>query len=163
MSILKLLKGERGEYLVALQFILFFAFILAPAWNPLVTPALLDVLAIPRWILLGICWLIALLFGGLGVIHIRDYLTPLPYPVDHNQLVKQGAYTWVRHPLYSSLIFAGLGWTLFSLSLIHGALLILGFLFLDYKASKEEHWLTQRHPEYAEYAQRVRKFIPWVY
>ncbi|QIK37294.1 isoprenylcysteine carboxylmethyltransferase family protein [Caldichromatium japonicum] len=163
MSMLKILKGEHGEYLVVLQFVLFFVFVLTPAWNPLATPAVLSILLIPRWLLLGLCWLIAILFSGLGVLHIRDYLTPLPYPVEHNRLVKQGAYAWVRHPLYSSLIFAGLGWICFTLSLSHLLILIIGFILLDYKASKEEHWLTERHPEYADYARRVRKFIPWIY
>jgi protein-S-isoprenylcysteine O-methyltransferase Ste14 len=38
----------------------------------------------------------------------------------------------------------------------------LCFAFFDYKAGKEEAWLTQRHPEYADYARRVHKFVPWV-
>jgi protein-S-isoprenylcysteine O-methyltransferase Ste14 len=69
----------------------------------------------------------------------------------------------VRHPLYSSQLFAALGWTLFTLSLTQLAILVLGFLFFDYKASKEEGWLTERHPEYAAYAARGRKFVPWIY
>ncbi len=163
MSRLSFLSGKRGEYLVVLQFVLFFVFILVPSWNPLATPALLDALATPRWMLLILFGLVALLLGGLGSVHIREYLTPLPYPVDHNQLVQHGVYGWVRHPLYSSQLFAALGWTLFSLSLTHLLVLIIGFFFFDYKAKKEEGWLTERHPEYADYASRVRKFIPWIY
>lgn len=163
MSMLRILKGERGEYLVVLQFVLFFAFVLAPVWNPWVTADLLGDLRIPRWLLLISCWSIALFLGGSGLFHIRDYLTPLPYPVDHSQLVKQGAYAWVRHPLYSSIIFAGFGWICFTLSLSHLLILTIGFILLDYKASKEEHWLTERHPEYTDYARQVRKFIPWIY
>ncbi|QGU32969.1 methyltransferase family protein [Thermochromatium tepidum] len=163
MSLLQAFKGHRGEYLVALQFLLFFAFVLAPNWNPLATTEVLAALAPVRWIALGGAGLVALVFGGFGVLHIRDYLTPLPYPVDHNQLVKHGIYAWVRHPLYSSQLFAALGWTLYTLSLTHLLILILGFVFFDYKARKEEDWLTERHPEYAEYARQVRKFVPWIY
>lgn len=105
----------------------------------------------------------ALGFGVLGALQIRRYLTPLPYPVDHSRLVTSGVYGLVRHPLYSSQLFAALGWSLFTLSLSHLAILVLGFLFFDYKASKEELWLTERHPEYADYARRVRKLIPWIY
>lgn len=157
------LQGKRGEYLVVLQFVLFFGFILTPEWNPLATPALLDTLAPLRWAALILFALVALIFGGLGSLHIRDYLTPLPYPVDHNQLVKHGVYAWVRHPLYSSQLFAALGWTLFSLSLPHLLILVIGFFFFDYKAGKEEGWLTERHPEYLDYAKIVKKFIPFVY
>ena len=163
MSRLSFLQGKRGEYLVVLQFVLFFVFVMMPAWNPLATPALLDTLAIARGTALVLLGLFALLLGGLGSVHIRDYLTPLPYPVDHSQLVQHGVYNWVRHPLYASQLFAALGWTLYSLSLTHLLILVIGFFFFDYKSRKEEGWLTERHPEYADYARRVRKFIPWVY
>ncbi|MGQ9659421.1 MAG: methyltransferase family protein [Thermochromatium sp.] len=163
MSLFQSFKGHRGEYLVALQFVLFFAFILAPNWNPWVTPEVLTALSPVRWIALCGAGLVALVFGGFGFIHIRDYLTPLPYPVDHSQLVRHGVYAWVRHPLYSSQLFAALGWTLYTLSLTHLLLLVVGFVFFDYKARKEEVWLTERHPEYADYARAVRKFVPWIY
>lgn len=155
--------GRRGELLVVIQFVLMFIFILTPEWNPLVSAEFLETLAIPRWIALGSIGIFALALGALGSAHIRDYLTPLPYPVDHSQLVRHGVYALVRHPLYSSQLFAAFGWVLYSLSLPHLALLVIGFVFFDYKATKEEAWLTERHPEYSDYAQGVRKFIPWVY
>lgn len=163
MPSLHFLRGHRGEYLVVLQFVLFFAFIVAPRWNPLVTQGVMDTLEPLRWGALALFGIVALIMGGLGSVHIRDYLTPLPYPVDHNQLVQHGVYAWVRHPLYSSQLFAALGWTVFTLSLTHLAILIVGFFFFDYKSGKEEAWLTERHPEYADYAQRVKKFAPWIY
>ena len=159
----KFLQGKRGEYLVVLQFVIFFSFILMPVWNPLATPDLLADLRTLRWVVLVIFWTCALLLGGFGLIHIRDYLTPLPYPVDHNQLVQHGVYGIVRHPLYSSQLFAGFGWAVFNLSLSHFALLTVGFFFFHYKASREEHWLQARHPHYTDYARRVKKFIPWLY
>jgi protein-S-isoprenylcysteine O-methyltransferase Ste14 len=83
--------------------------------------------------------------------------------VDHSRLVSHGAYAVVRHPLYSSQLFAALGWTVLQLSLSHLALLVIGFVFFDHKAFKEEQWLEERHPEYADYARRVKKLIPWLY
>jgi protein-S-isoprenylcysteine O-methyltransferase Ste14 len=157
------LRGKKGEYLVVLQFVLVFAFVFVPPWNPLLTPPVMAETHLFRWLVVLSCGLAALLLGGIGVLHIREYLTPLPYPVDHNRLVDRGAYGIVRHPLYSSQLLAGLGWTLFQLSFPHLLLLITGFFFFDYKAAKEEGWLVQRHPEYEEYARRVRKLIPWVY
>jgi len=155
--------GKRGEYLVLLQFVLFFAFVLIPAWNPLTTPTLIADSTTLRWIALLLFGGVGLLLGGLGVVHIRKYLTPLPYPVDHNRLVRHGVYAIVRHPLYSSQLFAAFGWTIFSLSLSHACLLMLGFLLFDYKATKEEQWLQERHLKYADYARSVKKFIPWIY
>lgn len=155
--------GPKGEILVVIQMILFLAFALAPAWNPWLSAQTLAASEPLRYALLLIFALAALALGLLGAIGIRHYLTPMPYPVDHSRLVTDGAYALVRHPLYSSLLFAGLAWVCWTLSLAHLALLVLGFLFFDYKARKEEHWLTERHPEYPQYARRVRKLVPWVY
>jgi protein-S-isoprenylcysteine O-methyltransferase Ste14 len=155
--------GRRGELLVAIQFALFLAFVLVPRWNPWLTPERLITTTPLRLALLLVFGLIALVFGGLGSRSLRPYLTPLPYPVDHSRLVTSGVYGLVRHPLYSSLLFAALGWVCYSLSLSHLALLVALFLFFDYKAGKEERWLTERHPDYPAYAARVRKFVPWVY
>jgi protein-S-isoprenylcysteine O-methyltransferase Ste14 len=155
--------GRRGELLVAIQFALLFAFILLPVWRPGVSADLLDA-TWPFRVAIGIAMgVIALILGGLGSHHIRDYLTPLPYPVDHSQLVQHGVYAVVRHPLYASQLFAAFGYVIYQLSLSHLLLLAVGFLFFNYKAGKEEGWLTERHPEYADYARRVRKFIPWIY
>jgi len=155
--------GRRGELLVAIQFALFFAFALTPRWDPWLTPDLAAATATPRLAVLVLCALVALAFGALGSRALKPYITPLPYPVDHSQLVTNGVYGLVRHPLYSALLFAALGWVCYTLSLSHLALLVVGFLFFDYKAGKEEAWLTERHPDYLAYADRVRKFIPWVY
>lgn len=155
--------GPRGEALVALQFALFFAFILAPPWNPWATPAVLDGTAAVRAAALLLLGAAALAMAGFGALQIRRYLTPLPYPVDHSQLVTGGVYALVRHPLYASLLCAALGWICYTLSLSHLALLVVGFMFFDYKATKEERWLTERHPDYPAYASRVRKLIPWIY
>jgi protein-S-isoprenylcysteine O-methyltransferase Ste14 len=148
---------------VVIQLVLFLGFVLAPSWNPWAQAPLLAATETARIAALILGALAALGFGFFGSLQIRRYLTPLPYPVDHSRLVTSGVYGLVRHPLYSSQLFAALGWTLFTLSLCHLAILGLGFLFFDYKASKEELWLTERHPEYAVYARRVRKLIPWVY
>jgi protein-S-isoprenylcysteine O-methyltransferase Ste14 len=155
--------GRRGELLVVIQFALFFAFVLAPPWSPWAEAGL------PEWthaLRLSVLWVLglaALALAGFGAMQIRGYLTPLPYPVAHSQLVTGGVYGLVRHPLYSSQLIAALGWTCYTLSLGHLAILALGFLFFDYKAGKEERWLTERHPEYANYARRVRKLVPWIY
>jgi protein-S-isoprenylcysteine O-methyltransferase Ste14 len=156
--------GQRGELLVAIQFVLMIGFALLPVWHPGLSNAEADgILSWLRLPLAGLLGLAALLLAAFGSHHIREYLTPLPYPVDHSQLVQHGVYAIVRHPLYASLLSAGLAWTIYTLSLSHLLLWIIAFAFFDYKAGKEERWLTERHPEYADYARRVRKFVPLVY
>jgi len=159
----KMAWGQRGEHLVAIQFLLMAIFVVLPVYPTIHTSELFHELTLLRWATLLVSWVAALLLGALGSRHIKEFLTPLPYPVDHNRLVTTGMYALVRHPLYSSQLFAAFGWTVFNASLSHLLVTIIALLFFSYKASREECWLTERHPEYVEYARKVKKFIPWIY
>lgn len=108
-----------------------------------------------------------LVVGGIvglaGVKALGRFRTPLPYPSDDSRLVQHGIYALIRHPLYTSALLVSAGWALLWQSLV--ALLAIPVLavFYDAKARQEERWLRQRHPAYADYQRRVRRFIPWVY
>jgi len=36
-------------------------------------------------------------------------------------------------------------------------------MFFDVKAKKEETWLIEKFPDYANYRNSVKKLIPWIY
>ncbi|UWX58094.1 isoprenylcysteine carboxylmethyltransferase family protein [Chlorobaculum sp. MV4-Y] len=152
--------GARGEYLVVIQIVLAALYIFIPAWPDLRNGDLYQRLTLLRWCVLAIGIIVGAILGIGGSLTIHRYLTPLPYPVDHSKLVDTGVYAWVRHPLYSAQLFAAAGWAVFSLSLSHLLVTALGLAFFNYKASKEEAWLTERHPEYRDYAAKVGKFAP---
>ncbi|NTV25081.1 MAG: isoprenylcysteine carboxylmethyltransferase family protein [Chlorobiaceae bacterium] len=152
--------GQRGELLLALQLLLMLGFVVVPPWPSEQDSVLFRSLAGFRWLMLTFCWISSLIFTLGGFLAIRKYLTPLPYPVEDNQLVTTGVFRLVRHPIYTGLLLAGAGWTIFTASAAHLLVSIVAALLLDHKASREEGWLRQRHPEYAEYALRTGKFIP---
>ena len=109
----------------------------------------------------------ALLAGGLlafrGVVDLRENLTPLPAPVEHGRLVDTGAYSIVRHPIYSGLILAAFGWGLvLAAPAAFVAALVLG-VFFDLKSRREEAWLAEKYPGYAAYRSRTRKLVPGIY
>ena len=98
-----------------------------------------------------------------GVVALGKNLTPFPKPSEEVQLVRHGIYGLMRHPLYTSVMVLALGWALVWQS--WPALLVVAVLppFFAAKARREERWLRQKFPDYAAYAQQVRRFIPWVY
>ena len=96
-----------------------------------------------------------------GALALGRNLTPLPKPGDQAQLVRHGIFSMIRHPLYTSVMAGAIGWALLWQSwaaLVAAAFLIPFFLA---KARREERWLRDKFPEYADYKRQVRGFIPW--
>jgi len=101
--------------------------------------------------------------GIAGALALGRNLTPFPQPSRPTPLVRSGIYGWMRHPLYTAVICASIGWALVWQS--WPALMAAMALgpFLDAKARREERWLKRRFPDYARYEEHVRRFLPWVY
>ncbi len=78
-------------------------------------------------------------------------------------LVQHGIYARLRHPLYTAVFCAVLGWSLVWQSWPALAFSLALGVFFDAKARREESWLREKFPEYPDYERRVRRFIPWIY
>lgn len=102
-------------------------------------------------------------FGVAGAWVLGRNRTIFPKPNDGSQLICHGVYRLVRHPLYTSLTLLALGWAAWWASWPTLAAGLIQALFLDFKARREETWLRDHFPGYADYARRVRRFVPWVY
>jgi protein-S-isoprenylcysteine O-methyltransferase Ste14 len=107
--------------------------------------------------------LIAALCGLAGVAALGRNLTPFPRPTARTEFIRCGIYGWIRHPLYTAVICAAAGWSLVWASWPAAAVLPALAVWLDAKARREERWLRQQFPDYADYARRVRRFIPGIY
>jgi protein-S-isoprenylcysteine O-methyltransferase Ste14 len=101
--------------------------------------------------------------GLAGTSSLGRNLTPFPKPSAGNRLVRTGIYGLMRHPLYTAVFCGAVGWALVwrSWPALLAALALAPFF--DAKARQEECWLRQQFPEYSEYEQRVRRFVPWIY
>ena len=129
--------------------------ILGPAW-----PAAAHIwLAIAA----GLVGLVGLyLFVG-GITTLGRQLTPFPMPVAHGSVKQGGAYRLVRHPMYGGALLLTLAWSLVSspVALLPWAIAVV---FLDTKRRREEAWLSEQHPEYEEYRQKVHAaLMPFVW
>ncbi|MEB3309577.1 MAG: isoprenylcysteine carboxylmethyltransferase family protein [Snowella sp.] len=156
-------RGDRGEYWVIAQFLLFFGFILLPVYPAITVDTLAPLWQYGRWISLVVFGVIGVLLSGLGVTNLGHNLTPLPHPKDESALVTSGVYRFVRHPIYSGVIFLAISYSIWQLSLIHAIGSIVFLIFFDVKARKEEAWLKEKFADYATYQNQVKKLIPWIY
>jgi protein-S-isoprenylcysteine O-methyltransferase Ste14 len=152
--------GSRGEGWLALQLVLMAAIVGSSLiFEPFVSGA--------ARVLLGALG-VSLLVVGLGLVVLGSRrlgrgATPFPRPQPGAELAADGVYRRVRHPIYVGVIVSALGWTLVTASL--SALVLVGLLavLLDLKARREERWLDEHYPGYADYRRRTRRFIPRLY
>ncbi len=79
-------------------------------------------------------------------------------------VVDEGLYRFIRHPMYSSLLFLAWGAYLKGISLV-SSVLILGVTFFLFIAAKVEEGENLRFfgESYRRYMGRSKMFIPWIF
>ena len=118
-----------------------------------------SILQIVSWFLL--CGSIVLAVHGFRLLRIVG--RPQGDFEHTTALVTVGAYRYIRHPLYCSLLLLGWGAFFKSPSLIGGILVLVVSTFLIATAKAEEaENLRTFGTDYATYMQRSRMFIPFL-
>lgn len=111
-----------------------------------------------------------LLIGLAGGISVWALLTNRPsnfnvrpIPKESGKLITYGAYKYIRHPMYSSLFFGGLGIVLCQFAYWKLAAWILLIIVLALKANVEERALCKHYSDYIKYKKTNSAFIPWLW
>lgn len=111
----------------------------------------------------AVCFALGAVTGIWGVRALGRNRTPNPTPKSDAELVQHGIYRVLRHPLYTGVLLASLGWALLWASIAAGVMTgVLGVCF-DAKARLEERLLLARFPEYVAYRERTWRFLPGIY
>jgi protein-S-isoprenylcysteine O-methyltransferase Ste14 len=140
--------------LVALQFGLVLALVGAARWPvpPRAWPPMLFLLAVA--VVLGV-WTLG--YNRWGNFNIRPELRR------GARLVTGGPYRHIRHPMYASVLL-GVGALVVADSRPWRIALLAALLVvLMLKAAREEEYLRAAFPEYAAYASRTWRLVPFVY
>jgi protein-S-isoprenylcysteine O-methyltransferase Ste14 len=141
---------------LAFESIISLVFLNAPVWflNPFSSLQLFS------WIfLLG-----SIILAGHGFFLLRTQGDPKGDIEDTTQLITSGAYRYIRHPLYASLLLIASGAFLKDPSLVGAALLGTCLLGAMLTAQIEEnHNLERFGEEYQEYMKTTTRFIPYIF
>jgi protein-S-isoprenylcysteine O-methyltransferase Ste14 len=110
-----------------------------------------------------VLFVLGLAFAIWARVHIgRNWGTPMTQK-DEPELVTSGPYRWVRHPIYSGIIVAGVG-TALALSWFWLIVVALGGIYFVYSATVEERYLTQQFPDaYPAYRRSTKMLVPFVF
>ena len=144
-----------GWVLVGVQALLLILLVLLPKRRSLFAPPdFLDVLGI------------ILMVGGLALVIVSlvslgAALTPTPVPQESAALRTKGVYSLVRHPVYSGILVAALGFTLAVGSIRQVMMWVALAVFSYATAFWEDRLLAEKHGvAWFDYADHVSSFIP---
>ena len=162
MSARDWMRNTRGEWYVLAQGILALLVLLAPLGDgsaPSIDPKAMTATTIAGVIL---C-VIGLVFAASGSRSLGRNASPFVRPKDDAHLVETGAFSIIRHPIYTGLSLFALGYSLIWTSMAGLVATAMFFVVLDAKSRSEERWLQQKFEGYHRYKARVRRLIPLVY
>lgn len=115
---------------------------------------------IASWLLLSLSLLLAV--HGFYLLAVAG--KPKGHIEDTTALVKVGAYRYIRHPLYSSLLLLAWGVFLKDPSLLGGVVALVASVALVATARVEEAENLQRFGEdYAAYMKTTKMFVPFLF
>lgn len=147
----KVTKQDIG--FVGLQFLLFLAFAYDVESIKILFPE------IAFW--LGVFLFVSgALITVIAVVQLNMNLSPFPSPLPGAKFIGNGIYKFIRHPIYTGLFSAFLGYAIISDSgyrIIISMLLLLLFYF---KSKYEEKQLNLVFPQYSEYRKTTGRFFP---
>jgi protein-S-isoprenylcysteine O-methyltransferase Ste14 len=146
-------KGPKDYLFVGVQFLLLAAFplpILRGGWVPH------EALELPAQLLMALGVFVIV----RALVSLNKSLSVFPSPTEGSVLVQSGLYKYIRHPIYTGIMFLVFGWALktgsvFQLVL---ALALTGLFVL--KARYEERRLIAHYPDYKAYQDRTGMFFP---
>ena len=144
------MKKEYGGLLVACQFILLLLLTTTTRWQEIQLSALPFFIA--SFLLAG--WAVKVM--RLGHFNVR------PTIKSGAVLVTHGPYSYIRHPMYASLLLAGIGLLLISCTWLRLAAFLALWLVLYLKVRIEERLLAEHFPDYRLYRERSHMLFPWL-
>ena len=140
-------------YSYTLVFLQFFLILILLSINESIFSKPLSLVIFILWLSFGIY---TLLFNKLSNFNISPLIKK-----DAN-LITNGAYKYIRHPMYFSVLLMLLAVVLREISSENIVLYLFLIVVLFLKAKKEEDLWMNKNPQYMEYRKKTKMFIPFV-
>ncbi len=138
---------------VLIQCVLFFLYIFDMPQLQITFPDFISITGIIVTVLGCIIILIALL-------QLNKNLSPFPSPKLGSQLIQNGLYKYIRHPIYTGILTLFLGYSLYVASGYKLFITLLLLVLFIFKSRYEEKRLALTFKAYSEYKKTTGRFLP---
>lgn len=99
----------------------------------------------------------------ISSITLKKNLTPFPSPKDTGTLIITGVYKYIRHPIYTGILFTTAGYGVYSENTLRLLVFITLLILFISKAAYEEALLIKKFPQYKSYKTRTAALFPGLY
>ena len=146
-------RDKKSIYYVAVQFFLFGLFAFIP---PLLRWSFPFLFHVGGYLLM----IMGVLILFMAFYNLGSNLSPFPRPKANAKLVTRGIYRYIRHPIYTAILFGAFGVFLVSGALSQLLIYVLLCILFWYKSGYEEELLVKKFPDYEEYKSTSGRFFP---
>jgi protein-S-isoprenylcysteine O-methyltransferase Ste14 len=98
-----------------------------------------------------------------GHYDLRKAFSPVVQEIEGGKLVQTGLYKHIRHPLYVGTICLFLACPVFLAARYSAVLSVVGLVGVALRIRKEERFLAEHQPGYADYKKRTWRLVPKVF
>lgn len=96
----------------------------------------------------------------IAVLQLNKNLSPFPSPKSGSQLIQNGIYKYIRHPIYTGIILLFLGYGIYTSSGYRLLITLLLFILFIFKSRYEESKLMATFKNYSSYKKVTGRFLP---
>lgn len=149
---MKLPKSKKDYVFVGIQVLLFAAYLL---------PVHIIKITYPEWLRYSgfVVMNLGVILGIAALVQINTNLSPFPTPVEKGKLITNGAFSIARHPIYTAIVLAGMGYAVFQISIFKALVVVVLLILFYFKSKYEERLLMAKFPAYQAYKKKTRRFI----
>lgn len=148
------MKPTKDYILVSVQFVLFALYVIQNEEHFQVG-SILKIIAL-------LLALLGFVICILSLIQLNKNLSPYPSPKSGSELVTNGIYGIVRHPIYTGIIVTTVSFGVYNGDIIRIVIGVVIWILFEYKASYEEGLLSDKFPEYEGYKKATGKIFPGI-
>lgn len=146
-------RNPKDIFFVGIQLVLFVIYIFRISKIDFRVPYFVQIIGL-------VLSVVGIIVSLAALLTLKKNLSPFPTPKQGAELIQSGAYKYVRHPIYSGILFFTFGFSLYSENTLRLFIFLALLILFSFKATYEEKLLQDKFPGYSVYKKTTGMFLP---